>query len=58
MADYTGYTDEEMKGVLKYKFNISSTSALSTLEFMEFIRNIQSWAATLGVSIPDPKEDA
>jgi hypothetical protein len=58
LSDHTGYTEDEMKAIVKWKFKVLSTSSLTTAEFMEFIGNIQHWAAEyLSLSIPDPKED-
>ena len=70
LADYTGYTQEEMHSYLKRRFlapheviigddsqTISpSTTKLSTEEFTAYIEAIRRWAAMdLGLSIPDPR---
>ena len=46
--------NEETGEILK---SIGSTSDLTTSEFMDFIAEIQQWAAEfLGINIPDPGE--
>lgn len=58
LAFNTGYTNEEMKAVLKWKFKIKSTSALTTAEFEKFMSDVRMWAsAELGAYIPAPNED-
>jgi len=58
LSDCTGYTDEEMKGIVKYKFGIKSTSALTTIEHEEFMSKIRMWASRdLECWIPEPHEE-
>ena len=55
IADYLGYTTEEMGELVKEHFNIESTSKLSTKEFNDHIERVVGWAAQqFGVYIPDP----
>ena len=57
LADHTGYTDDEMKGVVKYKFGIKSTAELTTAEFEDFCSRIRMWASRdLECWIPEPNE--
>ena len=57
LSDHTGYTEEEMKAVLKYKFHIKHTSELDTASFEEFMSEIRRWAsAELECWIPEPNE--
>jgi hypothetical protein len=57
LSDHTGYTDEEMKGILKYKFRVKHTSSLDTKGFEEFCSQIRQWASRdLGCWIPEPNE--
>ena len=57
LAEYTGYTIDEMKGVVKFKFNIKSTADLTTVEFEKFCSDIRAWASRdLGCYIPEPNE--
>lgn len=69
IADYSGYRGkdeleglhEELKRMFLPKFgrmNITrSTSALSTIEFNNYIEDVKRWAVQeLGIYIPDPNE--
>ena len=57
LAEYTGYTEDEMKAVLKFKFKVTHTSCLSTAEFEIFCSNIRKWAsAELSCYLPEPNE--
>lgn len=68
LVDYTGYTLDEMHETMKHKFlseediergltKIKSTKDTNTREFVEYIRQIITWASTeLGVYIPEPNE--
>ena len=57
LADHTGYTDDEMKAICKWKFKIKSTSELSTAEFEQFCSNIRQWASLeLSAWVPEPNE--
>ena len=57
LATHTGYSADEMKAVLKWKFKIINTSSLSTIEFEKFMSDVRQWAsAELSVYIPLPKE--
>ena len=61
LAQHTGYTAQEMKAVLKWHFNIKSTSQLSTAEFEAFMSKIRMWASDpdgLNCYIPMPNEGA
>ena len=58
LSEYTGYSNDEMKGVVKWKFGIKSTAALTTLEFEKFCEDVRRWAsAELGCDIPEPNEE-
>lgn len=65
------FTPEQVHDMLKYKFlkkdvhvkdgefitKITSSTELSTSEFMDYIADIQRWSAEFfGVEIPDPNE--
>jgi hypothetical protein len=57
LAEHTGYTDSEMKGVIKWKFKIKSTAELSTAEFEKFMSAVRMWASRdLSCYIPEPNE--
>jgi len=69
LADFCGYTDDEMHQALKIEFlstkiaddkglmRVGSTAKLNTDEFVQYTNNIVRWAAeTYGVFIPDPHE--
>ena len=57
LSDELGYTLEEIKGVVKYKFGIKSTSSLSTADFESFMSDIRQWASRdLSIWIPEPNE--
>ena len=62
-----GYSKDEIHDLLKYKFLkrtviigdseetiMKSTTELTKSEFMDFIADIQLWAAELNINIPDP----
>ena len=57
LAHHTGYTNDEMKAVIKWKFKIKQTSTLDTVEFNKFVDEVRAWASSdLGCYIPDPNE--
>lgn len=57
LSDHTGYTPEEMKGILKWIFKVPSTSGLSTVEMEKFLTQIRQWASIeLNCYIPLPDE--
>lgn len=67
LADYTGYTAEEMHNALKWKFlrkvnekqieTVKSTTGLTTEEFGFYLEAIKNWASKeLSVYIPDSNE--
>jgi hypothetical protein len=66
IADYFGYTPEEMHEIFKPMFfkehndkgfeYIKSTTAYLTVEFEAKLSNIRRWAATRGIYIPLPNE--
>lgn len=65
LADFIGYTDEEMHEALKMKFllvhgdkldTVKSTAELSTVEFESYLGQVKMFAAQLGVVIPEPNE--
>lgn len=69
LADGFGYSPEEMHEALKFKFlrvpseagrpleTVRSTADLTTVEFMDYIASIQTWAATeFSICIPDPNQ--
>jgi len=67
LANYTGFTIEEMKSIIKrenglvYERNgerfLKSSAGLDTSEFAKFIDRVQSWAARkIGYTLPDPEE--
>ena len=66
-SDFTGYTLEETKDMLKIKFlkvhrdglppTIRGTSDLTTSEFEDFCSKIRQWMSIdFGVNIPDPNQ--
>ena len=70
IADHTGYTDEEIHEILKYKFLRKhftvgdeqydvggTTTKLTTVEFEEYTEKIRRWGATLSINIPLPNEN-
>ena len=71
LSDELGYEPAEIHELLKYKFlgleeikikdtrekRIISTQSLSTVDFMLYIEQVQRWASTLNIYIPDPNED-
>lgn len=57
LADYTGYTQDEMKAVVKWKFKVKSTAELTTAEFEKFMSDVRMWAsAELACFVPEPGE--
>lgn len=65
LSEYTGYSPEEAKEILKQKFLLVGdgphaycrpTSSLSTAEMATFNERCIQFCAELGVVIPDPKE--
>lgn len=67
LAEFTGYTSDEMHDALKWKFlrvdpesllpTVRSTTSLTTVEFEDFLELVRAWAAAdLGVVIPLPNE--
>lgn len=67
IAQYTGYTPEELHDVFKAKFlkkkrkwrgmdmvTVSSTEGLTTGEMAEFITNVVMEAAEMSIVVPDP----
>lgn len=67
LAEFCGYTPEEMHEALKWKFlrreadgplpTVRSTTELGTQEFEDYVEMVRMWAATdLGVVVPLPNE--
>lgn len=69
MCDATGHDPELMHEILKNRFLLQrnfvvgefieapkSTTQLTTEEMTNYLKNIQQWAAELGIYIPDPGE--
>lgn len=67
LAEYTGYTEDEMRDAIKWKFlrkegvdglpTVRGTSELSTIEFEQLMKDIREWAARdLDTYIPEPRE--
>jgi len=57
-AIHDGFRSEYLKDISKGYPIVRSTTDLSTIEFKEYCRNVQKWAADfLGLYIPDPNED-
>jgi hypothetical protein len=67
LAEFTGYTSDEMHDALKWKFlrvdpesslpTVRSTTSLTTVEFEDFLERVRTWAAAdVGVVIPLPNE--
>ena len=67
LSDYTGYTKEEMKEMVSYKFlkrervdnegytetYLQGTSTLSKKEFNEFMNDVSRWSnTTFNISLP------
>lgn len=44
LADFLGYTPEEVKAILKFKFKIKSVARLSTIQANDFYRQCREWA--------------
>jgi hypothetical protein len=72
LCEHTGFTNEEMHEVLKYKFlrresitkdekhfeRSASTAELDTIEFIKYISDIVVWASSeLSLQIPEPNEE-
>jgi hypothetical protein len=73
LAEHTGYSSEEMKDILKYKFlrvedindqtgetftYTKNTSKLNKIEFAEFCDDIQKWCMDLfKIKLPLPSEN-
>lgn len=58
LSNHTGYAPEEMKGIIKWKFNIISTASLTTVEFEQFMSNVRDWALqSLDCYIPEPGKE-
>jgi hypothetical protein len=69
LADYTGYSVDEMHDALKARFlaeedmvlgltRITSTTKLSTAQMTDYIERVRLWAhCELGCYIPAPNED-
>lgn len=66
ISEYTGYTKDESHEIMGYKFlldkslemhRIKSTTSLNTLEFMDYIANIQRFWAEKDLTIPDPHQE-
>jgi hypothetical protein len=62
LSEYTGYDDQEMKAIVKWKFGVKSTSSLNTAEMEAFHEKIRRWAGSkkedggLECYIPMPNE--
>jgi hypothetical protein len=57
LSTHTGYDQDEMKAVIKWKFKVQHTSALSTIEFEKFLSDVREWASRdLGCYLPCPNE--
>ena len=55
LAKHIGHSQEEMHEILKFKFDVKSTSKLSQDEFQDYLDRIIRWASMyLGVAIPAP----
>tara|TARA_R100001015_G_C4634922_1_gene202698 strand:+ start:6774 stop:7181 length:408 start_codon:yes stop_codon:yes gene_type:complete len=55
LAQHLGYSDNKMHEVLKFKFDVQSTSKLSQDEFQEYLDRIIRWSAQfLDFPLPDP----
>lgn len=64
-----GYTKEDVHEICKHKFLAQkviaqagvtippSTTTLTTIEMEEYLESIRRWAAELGCSIPEPREE-
>ena len=67
LSDYTGYTKEEMKEMVSYKFlkrervdnegytetYLQGTSTLSKKEFNDFMNDVSRWSnTTFNISLP------
>ena len=72
LAKELGYSKEEMKNIVKYKFlkaekvdektgeifeYIKDTHALNKEDFFEFQNNMLDWSAQLGIILPVPNEE-
>lgn len=57
LSDHLGYDPKEMKGIVKYIFNVKHTSDLSTVEDEELCERVRRWAAQeFNLVIPDPNQ--
>ena len=60
LGHHLGYTANEMKGIIKWVFNVKSTSALSTVEFEKLMEDVRRWAGDpdgcINCYIPLPNE--
>ena len=55
LAQHLGYSENKMHEILKFKFDIQSTTKLSQDEFQDFIDKIIRWSAQfLDFALPDP----
>nr|DAR29731.1 MAG TPA: Putative HNHc nuclease [Caudoviricetes sp.] len=68
LSKWSGYSKEEMHDALRGKFLCvfsqsvglemsKSTSALSTVEFEQYLSDVRQWASEQGVFIPLPNEE-
>jgi len=67
ICNETGYTDDEMHEILRYKFllqkdaddpYVKSTAMLSTVEFEEYMTEVRQWASVmLNCFVPLPNEE-
>jgi hypothetical protein len=72
LAEYTGYSEDEMHSIISYKFlktekvnedtgevdeYIRSTSSLNKMEFTDFVESFKKWAEDkMKVRLPNPEE--
>ena len=55
LAQHIGHTENKMHEILKFKFDVKSTSKLSQDEFQDYIDRIMRWSAQfLDYALPDP----
>lgn len=57
IAKHTGYTPDEMKGIVKYKWKIKHTSNLSKMETADLIEQLYAWGTGLGVEWSEAGQD-
>ena len=65
LAEYCGYTTDEMHEALKQRFlseedangltRVKSTRELSRSEFVQFVETVCQWAAEMGCVVPPPR---